>query len=137
MTEIINDNIENVPKYEVEEQRPLGIYHAKQGVLLLNTALTVEKGSPSSHTKLWEEFTIKVISTLNQLDNIVWLIWGSKALQYVQYIDNSTHNTIISSHPSPFSVNRTMKIYPSFRNSRPFSKCNAILKAKSIAPIMW
>lgn len=130
MTEMINDNIDNVENYNVDEQKPLGEYHAEQGVLLLNTALTVEQGKPGSHLKLWEPFTIELLKVLNQQDNLVWILWGRKAQAYRKYITNDTHFFIENVHPSPLSASR------GFFGSRPFSKANKIL-SKFNKAIKW
>lgn len=131
MTEMINDNIDNEENYNIEEQKPLGEYHAKQGVLLLNTALTVEQAKPGSHLKLWEPFTIEILKILNEKDNLVWILWGKKAQNYRKYITNETHFFIESAHPSPLSAHR------GFFESRPFSKTNWILRTLKIDSIKW
>lgn len=79
---------------------------AKQGVLLLNTALTVEKGSPGIHTDLWRPFILKALRKLSQLDECVnWLCWGKKAVDLVDSLDlNFGHRVYKSSHPSPYSA---------------------------------
>ena len=108
-----------------------------QGILLLNTALTVEQGSPNSHKELWQPFTKKVIEKLNSKDNIVWILWGANALMYKQYITNETHRFVISSHPSPLSVKKPLGKYPSFEDSKPFSTANLYLEEMDKTPIKW
>lgn len=98
---------------------------------MLNTALTVEKGSAGSHTKLWEPFTEEVIKAINEKDNIVWILWGAKAQKFRDYIDNDTHFFITSAHPSPFSADR------GFFGSRPFSRTNEILAGINKPTINW
>jgi len=102
-----------------------------QGVLLINTALTVLRGKPDSHTDLWKEFTKQLITSLNKNDNIIWILWGNHAKSFKQYITNTTHLFIESAHPSPFSANR------GFFGSKPFSKANSYLKTLSKSPINW
>ena len=109
----------------------------RQGVLLINTALTVEKGKPNSHKEIWKPFTDKVIEKLNTKDNIVWVLWGANALSYKDKITNETHRFIISSHPSPLSCKNTLGKYPAFEGSKPFSKTNLYLEEMGKPPIQW
>jgi uracil-DNA glycosylase len=106
---------------------------ATEGVLLLNTVLTVEKDKANSHkNKGWEQFTDMVISTINSYKkNVVFLLWGNHAIQKKSLIDNSRHHIIESAHPSPLSAHR------GFIGSRPFSKTNEYLLSKGIKPIEW
>lgn len=106
---------------------------AKQGVLLLNSVLTVRAGQPNSHKNLgWEIFTDKVIEKLNQREEpVVFILWGKFAQQKQQLITNSRHHIIKSPHPSPFSANK------GFFGSRPFSKTNAYLRETGQAEINW
>lgn len=106
---------------------------AKQGVLLLNSVLTVEKSKPASHQgKGWERFTDKVIKILNdKKDNLVFILWGAYAQKKGAVIDRKRHLVIESPHPSPFSARR------GFFNSSPFSKCNKYLIDKGIKEINW
>lgn len=108
-----------------------------QGVLLINTALTVEQSKPNSHKELWQPFTKKVIEKLNTKDNIVWILWGANALSYKELITNETHRFIVSSHPSPLSVKKPLGKYPSFEDSKPFSTANLYLEEMSKTPIRW
>ena len=99
---------------------------AKQGILLLNTCLTVEAHKPLSHqNKGWETFTDNVIRKLN-LDSIpkVFVLWGNNAKRKIKLIDNKNHMIISSSHPSPLSARH------SFFGSRVFSRINQFLKEK-------
>ena len=93
---------------------------AKQGVLLLNTTLTVEEGDPLSHESLgWSIFTDKIISTLSRnKSKLVFFLWGSHAISKINLIDSSNHLIIESAHPSPLSARR------GFFGSKPFSKAN-------------
>ncbi len=106
---------------------------AQQGVLLLNTVLTVEAGKAGSHHKKgWEEFTDKVIEVLNQQrDHLVFILWGSPAQAKAKQLDSSRHLILKSVHPSPLSV------YRGFLGSKPFSQANAYLKAHGIDPVDW
>lgn len=106
---------------------------AVQGVLLLNTLLTVEAGRPLSHQHLgWNRLTYEVISRLSRLPrNLVWIMWGSKAQEYSGQVDTRKDLLIQSVHPSPFSVNK------GFYGSRPFSRANEFLIEMGEEPIDW
>ncbi|MBA5728720.1 uracil-DNA glycosylase [Aerococcaceae bacterium INB8] len=106
---------------------------AKQGVLMLNTVLTVRAHTPNSHkNKGWEEVTNHAIEALNDLDHaVVFLLWGRHAQQKKDLINTNKHFVIESSHPSPFSARH------SFFGSKPFSKVNALLEADGQTPIDW
>ncbi len=106
---------------------------AKQGVLLLNATLTVEAHNAGSHQKKgWEEFTDVVIQTINdQVDSVVFILWGSYAQKKASFIDVKKHFVIKAPHPSPLSS------YRGFFGSKPFSKTNAFLKSKGISTIHW
>ena len=106
---------------------------AKQGVLLLNTILTVEASKPSSHSnKGWEIFTDKILHSLSSLkDNLVFILWGKKAQEKISLIDESKHKILKSPHPSPYSANN------GFFGSQPFSKTNFFLESKNIDKINW
>tara|TARA_Y100000389_G_C17457454_1_gene519152 strand:+ start:364 stop:990 length:627 start_codon:yes stop_codon:yes gene_type:complete len=98
---------------------------AKQGVLLLNTSLTVVQGIPGSHIKYWLPFTKLIIERLlKQNPDVTFIIWGAFALKLVENIN--IKNIYISSHPSPLSCNKQLKNYPSFFDSNVFSKINSI-----------
>lgn len=105
----------------------------KQGVMLLNTGLTVEKDKANSHKNLgWHNFTDVVIEKLNEKkDPIVFILWGNNAKDKRQYITNPKHLVIESAHPSPFSANY------GFFGSKPFSKTNEFLKKNDIKEINW
>ena len=101
---------------------------AKQGVLLLNTALTVEKSNPGSHAKLWDEFTKNVIKKISdEIPAIVYMLWGKHAKGYLEYISRETNFILASPHPSPFSAGR------GFFGNKHFSKCNEVLVQVGIA----
>ena len=106
---------------------------AKQGVLLLNTVLTVRAGQPNSHKdKGWEIFTNRVISELNRKETpIVFLLWGANAEKKARVITNPIHKKLITVHPSPLSA------YRGFFGCRHFSKANEILISSGQPPIKW
>jgi len=106
---------------------------ADQGVLLLNTVLTVREGQANSHRNMgWEQFTDKVISILNERETpIVFILWGNNAQSKLSIINNPRHYIIKSSHPSPLSA------YNGFLGSRPFSKANDFLVSIGKTPIDW
>lgn len=106
---------------------------AKEGVLLLNSVLTVEVGKPTSHANIgWEIFTDHIISLINQKDTpVVFILWGTYAKQKKELITNPHHLIIESAHPSPYSANY------GFLGSKPFSKTNAFLQANGLDPIDW
>lgn len=105
----------------------------EQGVMLLNTVLTVRAGQANSHkNKGWEHFTDRVISLLNDReDPIVFILWGQNAQSKLSIINNPKHYIIKSAHPSPFSADR------GFFGSKPFSKTNKFLISIGKEPIDW
>jgi len=101
---------------------------AKQGVLLLNTALTVEKGNPGAHADLWNKFTIDLLCKISEeCPAIVYMLWGSHAKGYLRCINRETNFVLVSPHPSPFSASR------GFFGNNHFSKCNQALREVGIA----
>lgn len=106
---------------------------AKQGVLLLNAVLTVEKDKAGSHRNWgWELLTDYIIKVLNKKDSpIVFILWGNFAKEKAKLITNPKHFIIISPHPSPFSA------YSGFFGSNPFSKTNNYLAKNNLTPIDW
>lgn len=106
---------------------------AKQGVLLLNTVLTVRLHEPLSHQKRgWEQFTLEAVKQLNEKRNhLVFVLWGNHARKMKAYININKHTIIESAHPSPLSAHR------GFFNSKPFSKINQALKNYQLEPINW
>lgn len=106
---------------------------AKNGVLLLNAVLTVEKDKPASHrNKGWEILTDYIIKVLNEKDSpVVFILWGNFAKEKAQYITNPNHFIITSTHPSPYSASS------GFFGSKPFSKTNEFFKSKNLPPINW
>ena len=106
---------------------------AKQGVFLLNSVLSVEKGKAGSHrNKGWETFSDVVIQSLNEhKQSIVFILWGNWAKKKASLITNKKHRIIYAPHPSPLSA------YQGFFKSKPFSKANAYLKELNREPIDW
>lgn len=106
---------------------------ANQGVLLLNSVLTVLKDTPTSHSKIgWQEYTDAIIRKLNEREKtIVFILWGNYARSKKNLITNKRHYIIESPHPSPSSANS------GFFGSRPFSKTNEFLKKNNIKEIEW
>ncbi|OAB33875.1 uracil-DNA glycosylase [Paenibacillus glacialis] len=105
----------------------------KEGVLMLNTVLTVQEAQPASHEGLgWEQFTDTIIQKLNERDNpLVFILWGSHAQKKTSLIDMSKHKVVQSSHPSPLAA------YRGFLGSKPFSQTNAYLESTGVQPINW
>ena len=106
---------------------------AKQGVLLLNTTLTVESGKPTSHSKYgWQTFTDAVIKLISdERKHVVFILWGSNAISKEKLIDTKKHLVIKSAHPSPLSA------YNGFFGSKPFSKTNGYLVKHFRNSINW
>lgn len=106
---------------------------AAQGVLLLNTVLTVEAGNAGSHQKRgWETFTDTVIQAISaQAQPVVFILWGNHAQKKTALIDTTRHCIIASAHPSPLSARR------GFFGSKPFSRANAFLQANGRTPLNW
>lgn len=105
---------------------------AKQGVLMLNSVLTVLANKPASHAGIgWEKFTDQVIMALNsQKTHIVYLLWGKYAQTKGEVIDRKNNLVLVSGHPSPYSANL-------FFGNHHFSRCNKYLKEHGIEPINW
>ena len=106
---------------------------AKEGILLLNTSLTVREHLANSHSKCgWAWFTDSVIMLVSEnTENVVFILWGGNARSKTPLIDQSKHLILQSAHPSPLSA------FNGFFGSKPFSKTNAYLKAHNKQPIDW
>jgi uracil-DNA glycosylase len=106
---------------------------ARQGVLLLNTSLTVRSGAANSHQgKGWEQFTDEVLRVVNAKPHrVVFILWGANARRKKALIDTARHTVIESAHPSPLSAHN------GFFGSRPFSRANAALVEAGLEPIDW
>ncbi|WP_139682445.1 uracil-DNA glycosylase [thiotrophic endosymbiont of Bathymodiolus puteoserpentis (Logatchev)] len=126
----------------IELQSDLGVvpntsgnleHWAKQGVLLLNSVLTVEKNSPGSHAQSgWVDFTDGVIDIINaEKQNVVFLLWGAYAYKKAVLIDNNKHLVLTATHPSPFSAHK------GFFGCKHFSKANKHLKMHELKQINW
>ena len=102
---------------------------AQQNILLLNASLSVIEKKPNSQVTLWCDFTNFIIDELNKNEEpIIFVAWGAFAYNKLKNIDTSKHYLIVSSHPSPLSVYKKYKTFPSFQNSKPFSQINEILE---------
>jgi uracil-DNA glycosylase len=106
---------------------------SKQGVLLLNTVLTVEAGQPASHKgRGWERFTDAIIKAVNDRPTpVIFLLWGAHAQKKAAFVDDNRHLVIRSAHPSPLGA------YKGFFGSAPFSKANQFLTQNALPPIDW
>ena len=106
---------------------------AKQGVLLLNTVLTVEEGNANSHKGMgWERLTNRLIESLNELNHpVIFILWGKPAQDKEKLITNPNHVILKAPHPSPLSA------YRGFFGSKPFSRVNDILIQQGQSPIRW
>ena len=106
---------------------------AKQGVLLLNTSLSVIEHLPASHSnKLWHKFTTEIVKILNEQNQpIVFMLWGNHAKSFLPILNNPNHLILTAAHPSPFSA------YNGFFGCKHFSKCNNFLVENNIEPINW
>ena len=106
---------------------------AEQGVLLLNTSLSVVEHQPSSHANpLWHQFTTEIVKIINEQDRpIVFMLWGNHAKSFLPILNNPNHLILEAAHPSPFSA------YNGFFGCHHFSKCNDFLITKGLEPINW
>jgi uracil-DNA glycosylase len=138
----LNPSLQNIYK-ELESE---GFYPVKdgnlenwtkQGVLLLNTALTVKKGKPESHLDLWHSFSEKIIKTLSNKDFIVWIILGKKASDWKDYITNKNHVILEATHPSPFSALKPSGSQEAFIGSKIFKNTNKELNKKGLDLVVW
>lgn len=121
----------DLDKFDIPEHGYLKNW-ATQGVLMLNSVLTVEESIPASHRKKgWEEFTSAAIKYLNDTrSDLVFILWGNDAKKKGLNIDREKHYVLEAAHPSPFSVKK-------FYGCRHFSKTNKFLETKNIEPIDW
>ena len=134
----IPPSLQNIYKELYDDLKIIPPHHgdltswAKQGVLLLNNVLTVERGKANSHRGLgWETFTLNIVRYLNLREKpLVFILWGKNAIEKKKYID-SRHLVLTSPHPSPLSA------YRGFFGSKPFSKTNQFLMKNGIEPIDW
>lgn len=111
---------------------------AKQGVLLLNTAFTVQHGFPNSHAKYWKWLTDALIGYISDnTDNVVFVLWGRPAYGKSYLIDKKRHKIIVSSHPSGLSCHKTMGDFPSFKETNHFKIINKYLERHGKNKINW
>ncbi|CAH0532664.1 Uracil-DNA glycosylase [Vibrio stylophorae] len=124
--------VQDIPGFTIPNHGYLQSW-AEQGVLLLNTVLTVEQGHAHSHAKLgWETFTDRVIEAINQQkEGVVFILWGAHAQKKGRFIDRQRHHVLTGPHPSPLSAHR------GFFGCGHFSQTNAILSEQGQAPINW
>ena len=105
----------------------------EQGVLLLNTSLTVERGKPNIHSKYWKTFTKEIIKTVNDnCKNVVYMLWGGHAKGYSKLITKEDNYILESGHPSPLSANKGLW----FGNNH-FKNCNLYLRDHNEKEIKW
>ncbi len=128
----INDDL-GAPGMRLDGSRGCLDAWARQGVLLLNAVLTVERGRAASHQgKGWETFTDEIVNVLNTgRDGLVFMLWGSYAQRKGDIVDRTRHCVLTSPHPSPLSAHR------GFFGCRHFSRANAYLETRGLAPIDW
>ena len=104
-------------------------YLAKQGCLLINSALTVFEKKANSHSKLWQWFTDYIIEYLSDnYENLIFVLWGAFAYKKNKFINTDKHKIIVSSHPSGLSYNKPMKSFPAFSDNDHFGQINEYLE---------
>ena len=125
------DHIDKIPEHGNLEK------WAKQGVLLLNSALTVQQGVPNSHHEYWEDFTDEIIKNISKhKKNLIFVLWGRFAYNKSKLIDES-HKIIVSSHPSGLSCKKKFKNHPSFEEYDHFGIINEYLENNKKDKIDW
>ena len=113
-------------------------YLVRQGVFPINTALSIRQGIPESHLLLWQPFTTYWIQKfVENYNNVVWILWGTKAHNYSKLITNTTHKVIKTSHPSPLGATKQGLNYPAFIGSKCFLEANEFLNAVNKQQINW
>lgn len=134
----IPDSLHNIIKELMDDIQGEGEYKnvdlsswAKQGVLLVNTALTVEESNPGSHTKHWEPFTQAVLKALSEQTGIIYCLWGRHAKAYKKFINPNSNYILEAAHPSPLSA------YRGWFGSKHFSEINKILHGQTKDKIEW
>lgn len=132
LVNIYKELVTDIPGFERPKHGYLESW-ARQGVMLLNTVLTVEAGKAHSHAKFgWETFTDNVIAAINQhREGVVFLLWGSHAQKKGSIIDRSRHHVLQAPHPSPLSAHR------GFFGCAHFSTTNQLLSEKGETPVDW
>lgn len=134
----INPSLRNIYK-EIGKNGQGDISHwAKQGILMLNTSLTVIDSKPNSHKKLWEKFTDMLLKfIIDNTEHVVWLLWGANAHVYKSFLLNTTHIPFLTTHPSPFSCNKPSTSAPAFIGSNVFAITNEHLSRLGKSEINW
>ena len=134
----IPPSLKNIYRELAEDVKGLNPSHgdlsfwSKQGVLLLNSSLSVEEGKPNSHQKLgWSILTNKIISKLSDRGGVIFVLWGNFAQKKMNLIDERSNNILLAPHPSPLSS------YRGFFGSKPFSEINNILLKSNNEQIDW
>jgi uracil-DNA glycosylase len=122
----------DIPNFEIPNHGCLS-HWASQGILMLNSALTVVAGQANSHAKIgWERFTDAVIRKISEeREGVVFLLWGRFAQQKAQLVDAKKHHLLMAPHPSPFSA------HSGFLGCKHFSKTNELLRQQGKSPIDW
>ena len=130
----IYEEIEREYKTKLQDRSGDLTYLARQGVLLLNTVLSVREHQPLSHNNnLYKEFTKDIVTALNKLDQpIVFLLWGNNAKQMMKYLDNKNHLILTACHPSPLGA-----MHGGWFGNNHFIKTNEFLSKNGIKPINW
>tara|TARA_Y200000002_G_scaffold257337_1_gene213459 strand:+ start:506 stop:1225 length:720 start_codon:yes stop_codon:yes gene_type:complete len=125
--------LKKLGKYRKGEKNGDLTHWAEQGVLLLNTSLTVTERHSNSHSKLWKPITDQIIKYIsNKYSNIVFMLWGGDAYKKQSLIDKDKHHVLISSHPSPLGCGKKLKEFPSFYDNNHFEECNNLIDGKPI-----
>lgn len=139
---IINPSLQNIYK-ELENEgyyptKDGNLSHwGKQGVLLLNTALTVRHSEPESHLLIWKNFTKSVFEFLSKKDDVIWVLLGKKASEYKDWITNKNHIIIERTHPSPYSATKSSSSQNAFMESNLFREINKCLEKHKKPAISW
>ena len=137
----LNNIYKNMLKYKIITKMPSHgnlQFWAYQGVLLLNTSLTVTDNQQNGHSNIWAEFTNRIIEKISEEStNVIFVLWGSSASKKINIIDTTKHKVIISSHPSGLSCDKPLGVYPSFANNDHFGQINKYLKEVNKKPIVW
>lgn len=124
-------------KSKKDYRKVWGQHQVEEGVLLLNTALTVRRGEPNSHSNIWLLFISEVIKYLDKNNaNLVWMLWGNFAIKMVTTLAPGCKN-IACSHPSPLSFKKPVGDFPSFYEAKPFTLCNELLLSLNKTPVEW
>jgi len=118
-------------EYGIKRDNPNLLDWAQQGVLLLNTALTVREGAAGSHIKIWKDFTKDIIRFIAKKENICFMLWGEHAISYKEFMDvNKNHYILTHSHPSPLARK-------TFMGNNHFKLCNEFLESVNKTKIKW